>query len=106
MSDAVVPRRSSAMAALLAQSLLALAIYWPTRRLAFVADAWVYLEGLRRRGFWGMVSEPIGYHWQPVAVAWIALIRAFAGDRAVVFQAVNVAQLICVAHLGFHLGRR
>ena len=91
--------------ALLVQSLLVVAIYWPTRRLAFASDAWAYLERLRH-GLSEAVATPIGYHWQPVACAWIAAIRGAFGERAAVFQAVNLIQLTVVGHLTFQLGKR
>jgi hypothetical protein len=80
-------------------------IYWPTYRLWLVSDAWVVLERLRQ-GFWPAVATPIGYHWQPVACAWVALLRGIFGERPAAFQAVNLAQLTLLGHLAYRLGRR
>src|SRR5437867_1756081 len=99
-----MPKRWT-VGALLVQSLLVVAIYWPTRRLAFASDAWAYLERLRH-GLRESVATPIGYHWQPVAVAWIAAIRGAFGERAGVFQAMNLIQLTAIGHLTFQLGKR
>ena len=80
-----MPKRWSAasgtLLTLVAQALLVAAIYGPTWRLAFASDAWSYLERLRQ-GFVAATSTPIGYHWQPVAVAWIAGIRVAVGENA------------------------
>jgi hypothetical protein len=81
------------------------AIYWPTYRLWFVSDTWVVLDRLRQ-GFWPAVATPIGYHWQPIAVAWVALLRVIFGERAAVFQAINLAQLTLLGHLTYQLGKR
>src|SRR4051794_34831564 len=73
-------------------------IYWPTLQLAFQSDDWVYL-GMLRAGVWATMTTAIGYHYQPVACAWVALIRAFFGESAIAFQVVNIAQLGLLAHL-------
>src|SRR3954452_1162821 len=65
-------------------------IYWPTLQLAFQSDDWVYL-GWLRTGVWATMTTAIGYHYQPVACAWVALIRAFFGENATAFQVVNIA---------------
>jgi hypothetical protein len=88
-----------------AESLIVAAIYWPTRRLAFASDAWVYLGALRQ-GLWTAVGTPIGYHWQPVACLWVAAIRAVFGEHPAAFQAVNLVQLVLLGHLTFQLGQR
>jgi hypothetical protein len=90
---------------LLYQAALVAVIYWPTLRLGFVSDAWVHLERLRH-GAWAAVATPVGYHWQPVGCAWIALIRGLFGERPAVFQAVALLQLTLVGHLAYQLGRR
>jgi hypothetical protein len=95
----------SAVAAFLAESLLVAAIYWPTRRLAFASDAWVYLGALHQ-GLWTAIGVPIGYHWQPVACLWIAAIRALFGEHPAAFQSVNLVQLVLLGHLTFQLGQR
>jgi hypothetical protein len=96
---------SSALAVLLFQSALVVVIYWPTRRLGFVSDAWVHLERVRQ-GLWAAVATPVGYHWQPVGCAWIALIRGLFGERPAIFQAIILLQLTLVGHLTYQLGRR
>jgi hypothetical protein len=53
-----------------------------------------------------MLLHPIGYHWQPVAYAFIALVRAVWGENAGAFQWVNLAQLVSVGFLTYALGRR
>lgn len=90
---------------LLSQLALVAVIYWHTLRLEFVSDAWVYLARLRT-GVWSVVATPTGYHYQPVACAWIALIRAVFGESALAFQAVNMAQLALLGYLTYQLGRR
>lgn len=92
-------------AVILAQLALVALVYGPSLRAAFVSDAWVYLATLRK-GAWYTISRPQGYHWQPVASAWIALIRAVCGERAIAFQIVNLAQLAAFAFLAYLLGRR
>jgi hypothetical protein len=94
-----------ALAVLLFQMGVVGLIYWPTRKLAFVSDAWVYLERFRH-GLWAAVGEPVGYHWQPIACAWIAAIRGVFGERPAAFQAMNLVQLSLIGHLTFQLGRR
>jgi len=91
--------------ALAIQAALVAAIYWPTYKLQFTSDAWVFLDRLRQ-GFWAAVATPTGYHWQPVAVAWVALLRGLFGERPAIFQAVNLAQLTLLGHLAYRLGRR
>lgn len=87
------------------QGLLVAVIYWPTRRLAFVSDVWAYLERFRQ-GAWATVATPIGYHWQPVACAWVWLIRRLFGERAAIYQAIDLLQLTHVGYLTYQLGRR
>jgi hypothetical protein len=95
----------SDLTALGLQAALVAAIYWPTYRLQFVSDSWVFLDRLRQ-GFWPAVSTPTGYHWQPVAVAWVALLRGTFGERPALFQAVNLAQLTLLGYLTYLMGRR
>ena len=80
-------------------------IYRHTLQLAFLSDAWVYLANLRD-GVWTTLTTPIGYHYQPVACAWIALIRALFGERPAVFQAVNIGEVAALGYLTYALGRR
>jgi len=87
------------------QTALVVLIYWPTYKLQFTSDAWVFLERFRD-GLWPAVLTPIGYHWQPVAYAWVVLLRSLFDERPAVFQAVNLAQLILLGHLTYWLGRR
>jgi hypothetical protein len=97
-----VPRRFARPAlVLLAQG----ALVGPTRDAGFVGDAWVYLAHLRE-GLWSTLTQPIGYHWTPVACVWLALIRFVFGESALVFQALNVLQLLSVGYLTYALGRR
>jgi hypothetical protein len=108
MEERIPQARSEVAPALRAfavQALLALVIYAPTGQLAFVSDAWVYIEQLHR-GLRTAVASPIGYHWQPVACAWVGVLRAVLGERPALFQAANVAQLLMVAQLTYWLGRR
>jgi hypothetical protein len=93
------------LAALVLQAALVAVIYWPTYRLQFASDAWVFLDRLRH-GLWPAVATPIGYHWQPVAYAWWVLLRALFGERPAVFQAVSLAELTLLGHLTYRLGRR
>lgn len=95
----------SGLRVLLFQAALVAVIYWPTLRLDFASDAWSYLLRLRQ-GAWAAVATPIGYHWQPVACAWIAAIRALFGERPAAFQAVNLLELTLIGHLTFRLGLR
>jgi hypothetical protein len=97
-------KRLAMVGALIAQSALALQLYLPTRRLSFVSDAWVYIERLRH-GFWSTIGLPIGYHWQPVAYSWVAILRAALGERPALFQLVNILQLVLLAQLVYLLGR-
>jgi hypothetical protein len=90
---------------LLVQGALAYVVYRPTVDLYFESDAWVYL-GMLRDGVWATISTAIGYHYQPVTVAWVALIRAGFGESAFAFQVVNIAQIALLAHLTYQLGRR
>jgi hypothetical protein len=90
---------------LLSQLALVAAIYWPTLQLAFVSDSWVYLARLKA-GVWGTLTTPTGYHYQPVACAWIALIRTCFGENPAAFQAVLMLQLVSFAFLTYQLGRR
>jgi hypothetical protein len=90
---------------LLYQSALVAVIYWPTRRVGFVSDAWVHLERLRQ-GAWAAVATPVGYHWQPIGCAWIALLRGLFGERPSFFQVVILLQLTLLGHLVYQLGRR
>jgi hypothetical protein len=87
------------------QAALVAVIYRPTSRLQFTSDAWVFLDRLRH-GLGPAVATPVGYHWQPVAYAWVALLRGILGERPALFQAVNLAQLILLGHLAYQLGRR
>lgn len=101
-----VPRRLAVAAAvLLAQAALVAVLYPSPARSGFVADPWVYLEQLRG-GLGPMLLHPIGYHWQPVAYAFIALVRAVWGENPGAFQWVNLAQLVSVGFLTYALGRR
>jgi hypothetical protein len=88
-----------------AQTALALSIYRHTLQLSFLSDPWVYLWRLRG-GLWSMLKEPIGYHYQPVAYAWLAAIRWLFGESAEAFQAVNIAQLVVFGYLTYELGKR
>jgi hypothetical protein len=97
--------RAVTLTVLAAQMALVVAIYWPTLQLGFVSDAWVYL-GRLRAGVWETLTTAIGYHYQPVACAWIALIWETLGESASAFQAVNMVQVGLLAHLAYHLGRR
>ena len=101
------PSRSSlpSLVVLLSQMALAALIYRHTLQLAFVSDAWVYLAQLRT-GVWATITMAIGYHFQPTACAWIALIRAVFGESSAAFQAVCIAQLGLLAYLTYALGRR
>ena len=90
---------------LLSQGALVAVIYWPTLQLGFVSDSWVYL-GRLHTGVWATVTTATGYHYQPVACAWIAIIRVCFGDNALAFQAVNMAQVGLLAYLAYQLGRR
>jgi hypothetical protein len=58
------------------------------------------------RSRWAAVATPVGYHWQPVGCAWIALIRGLFGERPAAFQAVALLQLTLLGHLAYQLGRR
>ncbi len=90
---------------LLSQMALVATIYWPTLQLGFVSDSWVYLARLRT-STWATLTTPTGYHYQPVACAWIALIRACFGESAAAFQAVLMLQLAFFGYLTYQLGRR
>jgi hypothetical protein len=94
-----------ALVVIAAQMALVAVIYWPTLGLAFVSDAWVYLDRLRH-GLWPAVMTPVGYHYQPVTVAWDALIRAVFGETAAAFQAVSMVQLGLLGFLTYRLGVR
>lgn len=94
-----------ALLVILAQAALAYVIYRPTTQLYFESDSWVYLAMLRD-GVWSTITTAIGYHYQPVTVAWVALIRACFGESAFAFQVINVAQIALLAHLTYELGRR
>ena len=96
---------TEALVVLCLQIALVGVIYRHTLQLAFLSDAWVYLGNLRR-GVWTTVTTPIGYHYQPVACAWVALIRGVFGERPAVFQAVNLAQVAALGYLTYALGRR
>jgi hypothetical protein len=101
-----VPRRVAVSAAVVLAQVALLAVLYPSpARSGFVADPWVYLEQLRG-GLWPMLFHPIGYHWQPVAYAFIALVRAVWGENAGAFQWVNLAQLLSIGFLTYALGRR
>jgi hypothetical protein len=101
-----VPRPVAVAAAVLAAQVALVAVLYPSpARSGFVADPWVYLEELRG-GLGRMLLHPIGYHWQPVAYAFIALLRAVWGENAGAFQWVNLAQLVSVGFLTYALGRR
>jgi hypothetical protein len=80
-------------------------IYWPTLQLGFVSDSWVYLARLRT-SVWDTLTTPTGYHYQPVACAWVALIRACFGESPAAFQAVLILQLALFSYLTYQLGRR
>ncbi|MQA30634.1 MAG: hypothetical protein GEU82_12495 [Luteitalea sp.] len=97
--------RAAVLAALGSHMALSAAIYWPTLHLAFVSETWTYLARLRV-GIWPTLTTSIGYNYQPVAIAWIALIRACFGENAAAFQAVNIAQVGLLGHLTYQLGRR
>jgi hypothetical protein len=90
---------------LLSQAALVAVLYWPTLQLAFVSDSWVYLARLRT-SVWETLTTPTGYHYQPVACAWIALIRACFGENAAAFQGVLLLQLVSFSYLAYQLGRR
>ena len=101
-----VARPVAIAAAVLAAQVALVAVLYPSpARSGFVADPWVYLEELRG-GQGRMLLHPIGYHWQPVAYAFIALVRAVWGENAGAFQWVNLAQLVSVGFLTYALGRR
>jgi hypothetical protein len=93
------------LAVLGAQLALVAFIYGPTLKAGFVSDAWVYLA-FTRQGTAKALLQPIGYHWQPVAVGWVALIRGLFGDRAIAFQVVHFLQLATFGLLAYLLGRR
>lgn len=90
---------------LLVQLAVVAVVYAPSLRAEFVSDVWSYLV-IIRGGAAHAVLRPIGYHWQPVAVGWVALLRATFGEHAVAFQAVNLLQLVGFAFLVYLLGRR
>src|SRR5262245_30595641 len=92
-------------AVLLAQLALVAVIYWPTLQVSFLADAWVLLARVRTSAL-ETLATPIGYNYQPVAYAWIALIRACFGESARAFQAVNLVQLALLGYLTYELGCR
>lgn len=90
---------------LLAQMALVAVIYRPTLQLAFVSDAWIYLAQLQT-GVWATISRPMGYHFQPVACLWIALIRACFGENPAAFQVISLVQLGVLGYETYALGRR
>jgi hypothetical protein len=101
-----VPRQPVVAAVvLLAQAAVVAVLYPSPARSGFVADPWVYLEELRG-GLGPMLLHPIGYHWQPVTYAFLALVRAIWGESAPAFQWLNLAQLVSVGFLTYALGRR
>ena len=79
---------------------LAVVIYRHTLQLAFVSDAWVILGHLRT-GVWATLTTPIGYHYQPISYAWIALIRALFGENSAAFQAVCIGQMGVLGYLTY-----
>ena len=90
---------------LAAQLAVAFVIYRPTLRMAFLSDDWAYLAYLQQ-GFWSAATKAIGYHFQPLAVVWIALIRAVFGENPAAFQAMNVTQVAVLGFLTYQLGLR
>ena len=94
-----------ALIVLLSDMALAVVIYRRTLQLAFVSDAWVFLAHLRT-GVWATLTTPIGYHYQPISYAWIALIRALFGENSAAFQAVCIGQVGVLGYLTYALGRR
>jgi hypothetical protein len=98
-------RWALAGAVLLAQAALVAAIYPSPARFGFVGDAWGYILTLRS-GVFSMLWRPQGYHWQPVAYAYVEILRLLFGDRPAAFQAVNLAQLVSIGYLAYILGRR
>ena len=95
----------SDVTALVLQAALVAVIYWPTYRLQFMSDSWVFLDRLRH-GLWPAVATPIGYHWQPVAYAWFVLLLRIFGERPALFQVVTLVELTLLGHLAYRLGRR
>ncbi len=88
-----------------AQLMVSFALYRFSLGIGFLSDAWVYLAHVRH-GFLESIAVAIGYHYQPVAVGWIAAIRMAFGENPAAFQAVNVAQLAALGYLTYALGRR
>ena len=109
--ETAVPRRQAswswteALVVLFMQLALVGLIYRHTLQLAFLSDAWVYLGHLRD-GVWTTITTAIGYHYQPVACAWVALIRGLFGERAAAFQAVNLGEVGMLGFLTYALGGR
>lgn len=100
------PRRFAlAATVLLVQAALVAVIYPSPARFGFVADAWGYIV-MMRDGLGSMLSQPIGYHWQPIAYLFIDLMRRVLGESPGSFQALNLAQLVSIGFLAFLLGRR
>lgn len=80
-------------------------VYGPMRRLGMMSDAWVILDQARR-GWWRAVSTVIGYHYIPVASAFVNVCWNAFGSRPLPWQLLNLAQFALVAHLVYQLGRR
>jgi hypothetical protein len=98
-------RYAQTAAVLLAQVALVAALYPSPSRFFFVADPWPIM--LRLRGdLLPALLHPIGYHWQPVAYAWVEAIRRVFGENPAVFQTINLGQLVSLGYLTYALGRR
>ncbi|MET0553426.1 MAG: hypothetical protein ABW221_10350 [Vicinamibacteria bacterium] len=104
------PRRERryvlAAVVLLAQAALVRVSYPRPGQFGFVADAWGYLQLLREDGLLVTLSRPIGYHWQPVAILFVDLMRRVFGESAARFEAVNQLQLVSLGFLTYLLGKR
>jgi hypothetical protein len=97
--------RLASLIALGAQLLVAFVLYRSTLQLGFLSDAWVYLSHVRH-GLWPSITTSIGYHYQPLTVTWIWLIRAVFGEIPAAFQAVNIIQVATLGFLTYKLGLR
>ena len=98
-------RWGEALPALLYFGLLAAAIHAGARRLGFVGDSWtIFLEAAS--GWREALGTPLGYHYIPLAGAWVRVLHLFLGDREVLYALANIAELAAVGWLTFRLGRR
>ena len=89
----------------ISQLVLVAIIYWPTLQLEFFSDSWVYLWRIQT-DIWALLTKPTGYHYQPAACAWVAMLHGFFGQNPTAFQAVLMAQLALFSYLTYELGRR